>query len=90
MDYWIIIGLSETRRRGEQLEQLQSGHVLYTRGGEESIGGVGFMVNKSIKDRVVQYEGINSRVALITIKINKKYKDTSGTSVFTNIQPQRR
>ena len=47
--------------------------MLYTREGEESIRGVGFTVNKSIKDRVVQYEGINSRAALITIKINKKY-----------------
>ena len=71
---WNIIGLSETRRKGEQLEQLQSGHVLYTKGGEVSIGGVGFLVNKNIKDRVIQYEGTSDRVASLTLKVNKKYQ----------------
>ena len=47
---WDIIGLSETRKKGEQLKQLQSGHVLYTIGENESVGEVGFMVNKNIKD----------------------------------------
>ena len=53
--------------------QLNSGHVLYTRGGEKSIGGVGFLVNKDIKDRVVEFTGDSSRVASLTIKINTKY-----------------
>ena len=35
---WNIIGMSETRRKGEHLVQLNSGHVLYTKGGEKSIG----------------------------------------------------
>ena len=30
---WNIISLSETRRKGEYLVQLNSGHVLYTKGG---------------------------------------------------------
>ncbi|MEE4247402.1 MAG: reverse transcriptase domain-containing protein [Kangiellaceae bacterium] len=70
---WDIIGLSETRRKGEKLEQLQSGHVLYTKGGDKSIGGVGFLVHKDIKDRVIQFEGAGSRVVSLTLKINKKY-----------------
>ena len=70
---WNIIGLSETRRKGEHLVQLNSGHVLYTKGGEKSIGGVGFLVNKNIKDRVVEFRGDSSRVASLTIKINTKY-----------------
>ena len=53
--------------------QLNSGHVLYTKGGEKSIGGVGFLVNKDIKDRVVEFRGDSSRVASLTIKINTKY-----------------
>jgi exonuclease III len=71
---WEIIGLSDARRKGEQLEQLPSGHVLYTKGGEESIGGVGFLVNKNIKDRVVKYEGESSRVASLTLKVNSRYQ----------------
>ena len=47
----------ETRWKGEHVEELQSEHVLYTKGGEESTGRVGFLVNKKIKDRVLGYEG---------------------------------
>ena len=53
--------------------QLNSGYVVCTKGGEKSIGGVGFLVNKNIKDRVVEFRGDSSRVASLTIKINAKY-----------------
>ena len=52
--------------------QLNNGHVLYTKGGEKSVG-VGFLVNKSIKDRVVEFKGDSSGVTSLTIKINTKY-----------------
>ena len=52
---------------------LNSGHVLYTNGGEKSIGGVGFLINKNIKDRLVVFRGDRSRVASLIIKINAKY-----------------
>ncbi|XP_065064756.1 craniofacial development protein 2-like [Rhopilema esculentum] len=71
---WDIIGLSETRKKGEQLKQLQSGHVLYTIGENESVGGVGFLVNKNIKDRVIEYKGESSRVTSLTLKVNSKYQ----------------
>ncbi len=48
--------------------------MLYTKGGEESIGGVGFLVNKNIKDRVVQFEGESSRVAMLTLRVNNRYQ----------------
>ena len=68
------IGLSETRRKGAHLVRLNSGHVIYTKGGgEKSVGGVGFLVNKNIEDRVVEFRGDHSRVASPTIKINTKY-----------------
>ena len=70
---WNITDLSEMRRKGEHLAQLNREHVLYTKGGEKSVGGVGFLVNKNIKDRVLEYRGDSSRVASFTIKINTKY-----------------
>ena len=71
---WEISGLSEIRKKGERLKQLKSGHILYTKGGDESIGGVGFLVNRSIKDRVVQCEGESSRMVSLTLKVNGKYQ----------------
>ena len=70
---WNIIDLSKTRGKGEHLVHLNSVHVLYAKGGEKSIGGVGFLVNKDIKDRVVEFRGDSSRVASLTIKINTMY-----------------
>jgi hypothetical protein len=34
---------------------------MYTKGGEESIGGVGFLVHNKIKDHMQEYEGISRR-----------------------------
>ena len=46
---------------------------IHTKGGEKSVGGVGFLFNKKLKDRVVEFRGDSSRVASLTIKINTKY-----------------
>eukprot|EP00795_Rhopilema_esculentum_P010855 gene10855-biopygen13293 len=48
--------------------------ALNQRGGNESVGGVGFLVNKNIKDRVIEYEGESSRVTSLTLKVNSKYQ----------------
>ena len=48
--------------------------MLYTKEGDESIGGVGFLVLKNIKDRVIKFEQASSRVTSLTLKINKKYQ----------------
>lgn len=71
---WDIIGLAETRRKGEQLVQLDSGNVLYTIGNETSNGGVGFLVNKKIMDRVQEFKAVNDRIATMTLKINERYQ----------------
>ena len=70
---WNTVGLTETRRKGEHLVQLNSGHVLYTKGGEKSFRGVGFLVNKNTKDRVVEFRGDSNRVTSLTIKMNTTY-----------------
>ena len=55
--------------RARQATLNQRGGLL----GSKSIGGVEFLVNKNIKDRVVEFRGDSSRVASLTIKINTKY-----------------
>ena len=64
--------MSETRRKGVYLVHLTSGHVLYTERREKSVAGVGFLLNKNIKDRVVEFKGGNIRVASLAIEINTK------------------
>lgn len=48
-----IIGFTETWCKGEQLVQLNSGHVLNTIGGEKSVG---FRLHKKIKDSIIEYD----------------------------------
>ncbi|XP_041461759.1 protein-glucosylgalactosylhydroxylysine glucosidase-like [Lytechinus variegatus] len=70
---WDIVGLCEVRRRGEHLQQLKSGYLLYTRGKEESsIGGVGFLIHKTIASNVISYKSTSDRVSQIILKISKK------------------
>ena len=64
--------MSETGRKGEHLVQLYGGHVLYTKGGEKSVGAVGCLVN-NIKDREVEFRGDSSRMISLAIKINTNY-----------------
>jgi hypothetical protein len=71
---WHIIGLAETRRKGEHLANTEGGHILYTIGGDAPQRGVGFLVHRNIKDKIIKFEGLNDRVASLTMKINSKYQ----------------
>ncbi|XP_056641545.1 craniofacial development protein 2-like [Diorhabda sublineata] len=68
---WDILGISETRRRGEESIRLRSGHILFYKGREDnSLGGVGFLVNKRISPNLQILKTISDRVIYITLKIN--------------------
>lgn len=57
---WEVVGLSEVKRRGEQLIDLKSGHIFYNVGEEESSwGGIGFLIHKRHKHRVSE-QNINT------------------------------
>lgn len=71
---WHIIGLAEVRRHGENLEHLQSGNLLYTRGKENvSQSGVGFLIHKEIAKNVTEFKSTSDRVAMIVLKLNSRY-----------------
>eukprot|EP00795_Rhopilema_esculentum_P012550 gene12550-biopygen2593 len=68
--HWTVRNTKERRAT----ETVESGHVLYTIGGNESVGGGGILVNKNIKDRVIEYVGESSRVTSLTLKVDSKYQ----------------
>lgn len=71
---WHVLGLSEVRREGEDTVTLESGHLMYFReGDQQSQGGVGFLVNKSLSDNVVEISSVSSRVAYLIIKLTERY-----------------
>ncbi|CAH2246837.1 jg12407 [Pararge aegeria aegeria] len=71
---WSIMGLSEVRREGEDTIILKSGNLFYNREGEQqSQGGVGFIVHKSLVNNIVRVESVSSRVAYLVLRVTKRY-----------------
>lgn len=71
---WGIVGLSEVRREGEDSMILKSGNLLYFReGDQQSQGGVGFIVHKSLVSSVVKIESVSTRVAYLILRISARY-----------------
>ncbi|KAJ0182129.1 hypothetical protein K1T71_002851 [Dendrolimus kikuchii] len=71
---WHILGLSEVRREGEDTITLESGHLLYFREGDRaSQGGVGFLVNKTLVNNVVEVNSVSNRVAYLVLKLTNRY-----------------
>ncbi|XP_044759008.1 craniofacial development protein 2-like [Coccinella septempunctata] len=71
---WDVVGLSEVRRRGEQLCRLKSGHTFYHAGNEDSsIGGTGFLIHKRHNSGIVSIKTISPRVIYVILRLNKRY-----------------
>ena len=71
---WDIVGLSEVRRKGEDFLDLKSGNMFYYQGTDNGrCSGVGFLVSKNIKNNVIKATSFSDRVAMLTIKLSKRY-----------------
>ena len=65
---------AKTREERESIWCSKTVDMPYAQKEERNFfGSVGFLVNKNIKDSMVEFRGDSSRVASLTIKINAKY-----------------
>lgn len=67
---WDIIGISETRRCGEELTKRNNGNWLFSYGETKGHRGVGFYVKNSLTNRIIECKGINERIAVLKLKLN--------------------
>lgn len=67
----IIFGISEVRRRDEKILKLNSGHTLLHTDCENYQKGVGFLVHKYRIDKIIEFNNISNRIAMIKIKLPK-------------------
>ncbi|KAF2879238.1 hypothetical protein ILUMI_26940, partial [Ignelater luminosus] len=83
---WGILGICETRRRGEECIALQSRNLLHYKGNNnDSVGGFGLLINKNQIKNIETLTGISDRVIhaklrlkkLTTIEIMQAYAPTS-------------
>ena len=86
-----IIGIRETRRKGEGCPTLNtSGHTFYYKVGDTCHRGVGFIVNKNIAGNITSFKSVSDRLAQLTIRINGKYHlNIIRTGLSTDFQPRR-
>ena len=62
---WDIIGLSETKLKGNYSENLKNGHLLYSSGVPVTASrkhGTGFIVHKALRDNIIELKGISERL----------------------------
>ena len=72
---WDVIGLAETKRRGEGLTELKGGTWLYNRGKTEddkNAKGIGFLIHNKFKDYVKEVKSYSNRVAAMKIQLTGK------------------
>lgn len=70
---WDIVGISETRRKGENQLTLKSGNLFYHTGEESGLRGVGFLIHKKHAKRVLDIKSISPRVIYMILGLNQKY-----------------
>lgn len=66
---WDIVGLSEVRRKGTYSITLYNGTVLFINGNGDT-GGTGFLVNKSLKNKVIKFKTYSHRVSKLILHLN--------------------
>ncbi|XP_072018244.1 craniofacial development protein 2-like [Amphiura filiformis] len=69
---WDIIGLSETKRAGEGIEELKGGAWLYNHGKTEdnrNAKGIGFMIHPKFKDYIREIKYYSNRVVSLDVQL---------------------
>ncbi|CAH2099838.1 unnamed protein product [Euphydryas editha] len=65
---WDVIGLCEVRRIGEEIREYNE-YIFYFYGKTQGMYGMGFLVKKHLKDKIVSFQGISDRIAVVNIQL---------------------
>ncbi|GFN96623.1 endonuclease-reverse transcriptase [Plakobranchus ocellatus] len=71
---WHIIGLSETKRRGEGLSEVPGGHWIFEKGKTEdnpTAKGIALLINRNMKKYVEKTNIYSERIIVCTIKARR-------------------
>lgn len=67
-----VIGLCEVRKEGEAIIEKSNGNVLSYIGQTKGQKGVGFLINKRIKNCIEEIRGVSERIAVLSLNVNKQ------------------
>ncbi|CAF4942469.1 unnamed protein product [Pieris macdunnoughi] len=67
---WDVIGLCEVRRIGEEIREYEK-YIFYSYGKQKGIYGMGFLLKKYLKDKIIKFQGISDRIAVLNIQLSE-------------------
>lgn len=63
-----VLGLCEVRRLGENIIEDED-YIMYHIGQTKGLYGVGFLVKKKYKEKIIKFTGISESVCILQIKL---------------------
>lgn len=66
-----IMGISETRRKGERILEDRDGNYFFYFGDTRGFRGTGFYIHKRWKEKIVMIKGISDRLSILKLEIEK-------------------
>lgn len=66
---WDIVGLAEIRRNNEMISETLNGSILMHSCAENSRFGVGFIVKQYLKNKIMEFKPVSTRLASLKIKM---------------------
>ena len=69
---WDIVGLSEVRRKGNELICRKNGNYFYFHGETKGYKGVRFYIKESVWKRVKEIKKVNERICALKLEIGRK------------------
>lgn len=68
---WEIIGISEMRKMGENIEEHKN-YIQFYKGETQGSHGVGFLVKKELAKDIIEFEGVSERIAVLNINLHNQ------------------
>lgn len=65
---WDILGISEIRRKGEEILEMQKKYVMYFQGDISGKNGIGFFVKLHLKKEIEEFKRISHRIVVLNIR----------------------
>ena len=68
---WDLVGLSETRIKGEEVRTIHEDYLFINKGSENGLHGVGFIISAHMANRVKNMRMVNNRLIALTLQMDK-------------------
>jgi len=83
-----ILGVTETKKKGQGIEKLQDGYLLYYSGvpkTQRAKAGVGCIMQENLAELITDWNSVSERIMTVTVKLDKDQEE--GTQIIVTYAP---